>query len=42
VTPHNLRYLMTKRDRLGHQIHLGAPAPVEAPAPIEAAARESA
>jgi 3,4-dihydroxy 2-butanone 4-phosphate synthase / GTP cyclohydrolase II len=42
VTPHNLRYLMTKRDRLGHQIHLGAPVPVEAPVQVEAEARESA
>jgi 3,4-dihydroxy 2-butanone 4-phosphate synthase/GTP cyclohydrolase II len=37
VTPYNLRYLITKRDRLGHQIHdLNDPerAGVPAPAPL--------
>jgi 3,4-dihydroxy 2-butanone 4-phosphate synthase/GTP cyclohydrolase II len=33
ATPENLRYLITKRDRLGHQID-GLPAPVAAPAAL--------
>jgi len=36
-TPENLRYLIAKRDRLGHQIDgLPAPAPVSAPVPAPA------
>ena len=39
ATPHNLRYLIAKRDRLGHLIELAEPAaPAEAAAPAEPAA----
>jgi 3,4-dihydroxy 2-butanone 4-phosphate synthase/GTP cyclohydrolase II len=41
ATPENLRYLITKRDRLGHQID-GLPAPVAAPAAPAASSEQAA
>jgi 3,4-dihydroxy 2-butanone 4-phosphate synthase/GTP cyclohydrolase II len=43
VTPYNLRYLTTKRDKLGHQIqNLNDPERAVVPAPAEVHRAESA
>ncbi len=41
ATPENLRYLITKRDRLGHQID-GLPAPMAAEAARDGQAAQAA